>query len=63
MKPRGSNLTALVAFLHEGRCGSLPPLEMELLPTARAGVGWGGSGICIVNLTSKIHLEGQGAED
>lgn len=40
MKSRGSNVTALVAFLDEGRCGSLPPLEVKLLPTAPAGGEW-----------------------
>lgn len=58
MKPRGSNLTALVAFLQEGRRGPLSPLETKLLPTACAG----GSGICIFKLTIKIHLEGQDSE-
>lgn len=40
MKSRGLNLTALVAFLHEGRCRSLPSLEIKLLPTAGAGGQW-----------------------
>lgn len=37
MKPRGSDLTALVAFLHAGRYRSLPSLEMKLLLTACVG--------------------------
>lgn len=42
MKPRGSDLMALVAFLCARKCPSLPSLEMKLL--LRACVG--GSGIC-----------------